>query len=257
MAPFKPQYTPKQLPYISFLRSTDPTSFAEYEKDDVTICWIDLLGVSGMNHASIVQAVTTCLESASESSSNGGIWDDGVLVGTTNAAMQFSLVGDALLLVEKHMPKTPAAATLALIYRVNILARLLNERGLLFRGVITKGTVKCFTFEGSTLITGEAVVRASSLEKNLKASGLYYDEKIAQFISSRAPQVFKDSFCVNFSQVPNWPNATHAPGLYGVCFSQFDGWKHWNENLNRADGTNNKVINAKSLLIEIKSTIGI
>lgn len=249
-----PQYNPRPLGYTRFLRSTTPAPFQQYNKADVGICWIDLLGVRQMNHQQITNAVDVALDCAAQASCTGPIDGNGVLIGTPDSAIQYSLVGDALILIEKDQPQVRAAVMLAFFYRVNILSRLLAERGLLHRGVITMGEVKCFKFEGSSIITGQGVVRAATLEANLKIAGLFYDETWVRFIQWRQNQIDNQNFVAPFSALPNWNATTHAPGLVGVAFSQFEGWDHWKNVVAAGTQTNNKVINANSLIAELKNT---
>lgn len=105
-----PTYNPQQLGYTSFQRSNVPATFDEYDKPSIFICWMDLLGVRSMEHSQITNAVDGALLAASEASSTGAIWSDGVLVGTPDSAIQYCLIGDALVLVEKDMPNVRAAA---------------------------------------------------------------------------------------------------------------------------------------------------
>ena len=246
-----PSYLSKHLSYTTFTRSTATAPFDQYDMPDIAICWIDLLGVRSMTHQQITQAVDCALLAAAESSSTGPIVNN-VLVGTPNEATQYCLVGDALVLTERNHPRTPAAATLAFVYRVNILSRLLNERGLLHRGVITTGEVKCLKFEDSCIITGRGVVQAANLEGNLKTAGLFYDNTIIPFIQARQTQVDAQNFCAPFASLPNWNSGINAPNLAGVCFSQFQGWECWKATVNAGTATNNKVINAKSLIAELR-----
>ena len=251
-----PVYNPRPLGYTQFIRSTAPAPFIQYDKPDIAICWMDLLGVRQMPHAQITAAVDIALNSAAEASSNGGVTGNGILIGTPNSAVQYSLVGDALVLTEKDMPNTRAAAKLAFLYRINILSRLLNERGLLHRGVITTGEVKCLVYEGSSIITGAGVVTAANLEGNLKTAGLFYDETWVRFIQLRQQQVDNQNFVAPFSAIPNWNAGAHAPNLAGVCFTQFEGWDHWKNMVNAGVQTNNKVANAQTLIQELKNTYG-
>lgn len=245
------KYKSQKLSYKKFIRSKEPHTFQEFEKPDVAICWIDLLGVSEFNHEQITLAVQAALESGVEGSCTGPIFEDGILVGNPNSATQFCLVGDALLVVEKDQPETPAAAKLSFFYRVNLLSRLLNERGLLHRGVITTGPIKCFRFEGSSLITGFGVLKAAGLERKLKVAGLFYDETVISFMGSRAPQLNNQSAYVPFASVPDFDATTLAPGLVGSCFSQYEGWEYWKDVVSKSNQKNDKVINAQSLLRHI------
>ncbi len=122
--------------YDRYERSTAPAPFDVYALGDGMIAWIDILGVRSASHQQIVDAVKTVLALAAECSATGPIVG-GVMIGTPHSAMQFSLVGDALILVEKNQPNTPAAAKLALIWRVCELSAKMFEMGLLHRGAVT------------------------------------------------------------------------------------------------------------------------
>jgi len=246
-------YNPKSLGYTNYTRSNQPSPFKEYDKSDSSICWIDMLGMRGLNHTQILTAVYTALISASEASCVGSIDSNGKLFGTPNSAIQFSLVGDALVLTEKDLPEARAAAKLAFFYRVNILSRLLHERGYVHRGVITTGGIKCFEFEGSTIITGEGVVKAVKLESKLKTAGLFYDDTWTYFILERQQQIDNQNFVVPFNQIPNWNQNVSAASLAGVCFSQFEGWKYWKDAITNGDHTIDKISNAQLLIDTLKN----
>ncbi len=68
-----------------------------------------------MNHVQITNAVAVTLNCAAEASSTGGVMNNGVLIGTPDSAIQYALVGDALILVEKDQPQTRAAARLCFL----------------------------------------------------------------------------------------------------------------------------------------------
>lgn len=249
-----PNFNPRPLGYTTYNRSSAPGPFQTYSLTDCSICWIDLLGVRSLNHQQIISAVTTALNSASEASCTGPIDANGNLIGTPNSAIQFSLVGDALILTEKNRPNTIAASKLAFFYRVNILSRLLHERGFVHRGVITSGEVDCFEFEGSTVITGKGVVNAANLESNLKTAGLFFDNSWTNFMTQRQQQLDAQNFIVPFRLIPNWQNQLYAQGLEGVTFSQFEGWTYWKNAIANGNQLNNKIINASGLIAELKTT---
>jgi hypothetical protein len=256
-----PTFNVKQLGYGIFTRSHESPKFETFDRTDSFVCWIDILGVQNMNHQEIVSTVKQALKSASESSATGGIQGVGpsnfpVLIGTPQSAMQYSIVGDAIVLAEKFQPDAPAAATLGLIYRASLLSRFLFEDGLIHRGVITRGAVHCEKFDDTSVITGRSIVDAYNLEKNLKISGLFFDEATLNFINSRAPQIDQHSFCAPFSQIQNW-NPTHAPGLAGVAFSQYDGWLHWNTALANAPQQFSAIQNARALQTALKTTFNL
>lgn len=248
-----PVYNPRPLPYQQYIRSVTPGTFDVFDNPDFSVCWIDLLGVRSMPHTQIVSTVSTALDLATQATSTGPVDQNGNLIGTPNNAGQFAIIGDALVLTEKDQPTVRAAAKLSFFYRVNILSRLLNERGLIHRGVITTGEVKCFQHEGSSIITGAGVVRAAELEKKLQTAGLFYDETWTQFITCRQSQIDSQNFVVPFAQIPNWNSNQFAPNLHGVTFSQFEGWPHWGQCVASGLQTNNKVMNATSLIRELKN----
>ena len=68
-----PPYTPIPLAYNMFARSNTTPRFDAFDKPEVFLAWIDLLGVSYMNHAAIVNAVKTALFSAAECSATGPV----------------------------------------------------------------------------------------------------------------------------------------------------------------------------------------
>ncbi|MBL7670767.1 MAG: hypothetical protein JNM39_09790 [Bdellovibrionaceae bacterium] len=247
------KYEPQKLGYKKFVRSTAPNEFQEFDKPNVAIGWIDLLGVRDFNHDQIVNAVEVALQSGVEGSCTGPVDQNGILYGKPNTATQFCLVGDALLVVEKDQPKTQAAAKLAFYYRMNLLSRFLNERGLIHRGVLTSGPIKCFAFEGTSLITGGGVLKAAMLEKTLKVAGLFYDESVVSFLGSRAPQMTRQSVYVPFSTLTNFNSTALAPGLAGACFSQFEGWEYWKQIIAGGDQTSDKVINASNVIRQIQT----
>lgn len=253
-----PVYNPQQLGYHLYTRSHEASRFETFERHDSFLCWIDLLGVQNMTHNQITTAIRRVLFSASESSATGGIISVNnnsynLLSGTPNSAMQFSLIGDALVLVEKDQPETPAAATLGFFDRINLLSRFLFEEGYLHRGVVTRGSVKCEKFEDSSVITGRGLVDAVQKEKTLKAAGLFHDETVHNFILARQNQIDRKNFVVPFSQIPNWPSATHAPNLFGVSFSQYDGWTYWNNAVTRGQQNIPHVQNTIALLRNLKT----
>lgn len=252
-----PTYLSKPKSYSKFERSTDPVTFKTYDKSDAFVCWIDLLGVRGKPHADIVKAVKDVLDCATENTSTGAIWSDGTLVGTPNKRIQYSLVGDALILVKHDLPETPAAATLTFLDTVNLISSSLNEKGLLHRGVVTRGEVSCFKKDEATIITGAGVVKAANLESSLKCAGLFYDQHVEKFILGRQKQVDTKEFCVPFSSKMQWDYQKHAPGLAGVCFSQYKGWENWASALASGLPTNDKVVNGLSLTQELKKTFNL
>jgi hypothetical protein len=248
-------YLSKEKGYEKYVRSPHPHNFEPYEKESASVCWIDLLGVRDKSHLEITNAIDTILVTADECSSVGAVFDDKVMAGTPQSSFQYCLVGDALVMAENDLIETPDSATLAFLRTVSYFSGKLNEQGYLHRGVITYGAVKCFVHDKTPIITGKGIVDAVKLESKLKIAGLFYDEKIETFINSnRKHQIEKDSFCVSLASVNNW-SGLYAPHLRGVCFSQYKGWENWNIVIQSAsDPKNDKVINTKNLLSELKST---
>jgi hypothetical protein len=150
-----------------------------------------------------------------------------------------------------------AAATLGLVYRASLLSRLLNDEGYPHKGVITRGPVHCEKFDDTSVITGKGVVNAFQLEKTLKSAGLFYDEHVAEFIQQRLPKINQHSYYASLSSVPNWTARQHAPGLTGVIFSQYFGWESWKRAMSQGVQTEPKIVNALSLIGELKTVHGL
>lgn len=133
---------------------------------------------------------------------------------------------------------------------------LLNKRGLLHRGVFIRGSVKCIIHEGSTIITGKGVVKAASLESNLKVAGMFYDDNIKSFITDtgRAPQIELQSFYVHFSELREFDLASIAPNLSGTFYSLYDGWQQYQNCIGSSDHGYDKVKNGSKLIEEIKDS---
>jgi hypothetical protein len=257
-----PTFNPKQLGYGLFTRSHETPRFESFSRQDSFVCWIDILGVQGMNHQQIVSTIKRALLAASESSATGAIRTVGasnypILIGTPQAAVQYSIVGDALVLAEKEQPDTQGAATLGLIYRANLLSRFLFEEGFIHRGVITRGPVHCEKVDDANVITGKGVVDAFNLEKSLKVAGLFFDQNTLDFINSgRQRQIDQHSFCAPFSQLPNW-NTHVSPGLAGVSFSQYDGWTHWTTAVANGNAAFSSIQNATNLIGVLRTVYGL
>lgn len=213
--------------YGRYERSTSPAPFDDYTLENGMVAWIDILGVRSASHQEIVSAVKKVLELAAEFSATGPIFDDGVFVGTPQSAMQFSLVGDALILVEKNLPATPAASKLALIWRVCRLSMRLFENGLLHRGVVTFGPIDCFKNEGVHVITGKGVVRAAALESTIKCSGLFFDEKCIPILEERQQQLTRQAKVVFKNSLPRLFWFFTARHLSGVLVGSNGGLKIW------------------------------
>ncbi len=257
-------YKSINLDYDHFFRSATSPSFDRFNRTEAFIAWIDLLGVRQMNHQQIITAVKQVLEAAAECSSTGPITNLGgpppakVLVGTPQSAVQYVLVGDALLLVDKEQPETPAAATLAFIYRASLVSRILNEHGYVHRGVITRGAIFCDRIDDSSIITGAGVVKAAGLESSLKSAGLFYDDTLSPFINQpiRANQIQQHSWYEPLTGL-QWNAAQHAPGLVGTIFSQYHGWEMWKRAVTNGVQTASNIINANLLIQELISNRGL
>lgn len=220
--------------YERYERSTAPAPFDDYTLDNGMIAWIDILGVRSANHQQIVDAVRKVLALAAEYSATGPIFEDGVFAGTPQSALQFSLVGDALILVEKNQPETPAASKLALIWRVCDLSTKLFESGLLHRGAITFGPVECFKEDGVHVITGKGVVRAATLESSIKCSGLFFDEKCIPILEERQKQLTRQATVVFKKDLPKCFWFFTAKYLSGVLVATRGGLEAWEESLQKA-----------------------
>lgn len=213
--------------YDRYERSTEPAPFDDYSLEDGMIAWIDLLGVRSATHNEIVAAVKKVLELAAEFSSTGAIWEDGTMVGTPQSALQFSLVGDALILVEKNMPDTPAAPKLSLIWRICGLSEKLFENGLIHRGAVTFGQVDCFKVDGAHVITGKGVVRAVALESTIKGTGLFFDEKCIPIFQVRKAQLVRKALVIYKEDLPKFFWFFMARQLSGVLVAPNSGLNSW------------------------------
>lgn len=255
-------YQSKPFYYDRFFRSGTSPSFDRFNRDDAFIAWIDLLGVRNMNHAQIISAVKQALEVAAECSSTGPILNLGgtppekVMVGTPQSAVQYVLVGDALLLVDKELPETPNAATLAFIYRVCFVSRILHELGYVHRGVITRGAVYCDRIDDSTILTGAGVVKAAGLEANLKVAGLFYDDTLTPFINQRAGQIQQHNWFEPFAGL-QWNATQYAPNLIGTIFSQYHGWELWKQTIANGTQTFSNITHASTLIQELITARGL
>lgn len=211
-----------------------------------------------MNHQTIKSVVKNALEIAAECSSVGPIISLGghpqcdVLVGTPQSAAQYTLVGDALLMVEKDMPETPAAATLGFIDRVCLASRVLNELGYPHKGVITRGSVYCDRIDDTSVITGTGVVQAYQLESKLNTAGLFYDSTLDPFILQRSNQVRRYNWYEPFTGL-TWNHGSMAPNLSGVIFSQYSGWELWNSAISNGNSQFPKIANALTLIQDLRN----
>lgn len=253
-----PTYLDKKLDYGLFVRDHNQIRFEDISKPDAFVCWIDLLGFKNFSHADIVKIIKRVLLATSESSAVGPIRNVGnpgfpLLIGTPQTAIQYSIIGDAIVLTEKEQVGTQSAATLGLIYRANLLSTFLFEEDILHRGVITRGPVHCEKFDDIAIITGKAIVNAYNLEKALKVSGLFYDINTFNFITSRQSQIDTHSFCEPFSSLPSWAAAQHAPDLAGISFSQYGGWQSWVKAMNSAIQSYETIQNALDLISILKN----
>lgn len=251
-------YQAKPLHYKRFFRSATAPSFESFDKNDTILAWIDILGVQRMNHQTIKSVVKDALEVAAECSSVGPIVSLGgppncdVLIGTPQSVAQYTLVGDALLLVEKDSPETQAAATLGFIDRVCLASRILNELGYPHKGIITRGSVYCDRIDDTSLITGSGVVKAYHLESNLNAAGLFYDESLEPFLSQRSNQIRRNNWYEPFAGL-NWNFGANAPNLSGVIFSQFSGWELWKSAIANGNHQFPKISNSAALIQDLQS----
>jgi hypothetical protein len=98
------------------------------------------------------------------------------------------------------------------------------------------------------------VVKAAELEKNIQVAGLFYDETWLNFIKQRSSQLNLQNFIAPFTSIPNFNAQALAPNLFGVTFTQYEGWAHWCRCIASGDQTNSKVINSNRIIAELKAT---
>jgi hypothetical protein len=234
--------------YNQYQRSAADARFEDYTLEDGMIAWIDLLGVRSASHQEIVQAVRQVLLVAAEFSATGPIVG-GTMHGTPQSALQYALVGDALILVEKNQPNTPAASKLALIWRVSELSARLFDLGYVHRGAITFGPVECFKDDGVNVITGKGVVRAAGLEASIKCTGLFFDEKCLPILETRQKQLAKQAkvfFKKEFSKC-FWFFSARC--MSGVLVASDGGLDSWMSALGRAKS--HKYISRSNKLVKV------
>ena len=240
--------------YDSYQRSTAVAPFDDYSLDNGMIAWIDILGVRSATHQQIVTAVKKVLDLAAEFSATGPIVN-GVMYGTPQSALQYALVGDALVLVEKNQPDTPAASKLALVWRICELSARLFDEGLIHRGAVTFGAVECFKADGVHVITGSGVVRAVALESSIKCTGLFFDEKCVPILQERQTQLARRNQ-VEIVFKRNLPSCLWffaARYMSGIVFAGNGGYQSWNQALIQAR-PHKYIKRSKRILSHIKRT---
>lgn len=233
--------------YKSFQRSTQASQFTDYSYDDATIAWIDILNVRNKKHAEITNVMRRVLDLAAEATSTGPIFDDGVYVGTPNSAVQYAIVGDTVIMVEKYQPETRAAAKLALFYRASLFSKMLFAADLLHRGVIVDGPVDCFQKDHNTIVTGAGVIMAYAIESKINCSGLFiHDSCTLLKNAARLAQINKRDCVVPFP-IAGFDNTSIAPSTSFVIFERTEGKKVWDQALQKAP-PHEKVTNSQMLV---------
>lgn len=258
-----PTYAAKTLSYTTFQRTGNSNRFTPFQRTNAFVAWIDLVGVRRMNHQQIVTAVRNALDAAAESSANGMLYPqpagNGIMLGTPQSAIQYSLVGDALVVVDKDQPDTPAAAAMAFLYRISVLSMLLHRFGYLHKGAVTTGDVSCDSIDDIIVITGAGVVKAYGLESGIKTVGLFYDQDVGNLINApgRSRQIERHSYWQPLNSMPNWNAGTNASGMEGVLISQYGGWDQWKNAVGNGNPAFPSVANAATLIGELKTVHGL
>lgn len=233
--------------YKSFQRSTQASQFTDYSYDDATVAWIDILNVRSKPHSEITSIMRRVLDLAAEATSTGPIFDDGVYVGTPNSAVQYAIVGDTVIMVEKYQPETRAAAKLALIYRASLFSKMLFTNDLLHRGVIVDGPVDCFQKDHNTIITGAGIITAYNIESKINCSGVFINDSCAILKNpGRLAQINRRDSVVPFP-IKGFDNNSIAPNTSFVLFEATEGKKIWSQALQKAS-PHEKVSNSQMLV---------
>lgn len=237
--------------YKSFQRSTETSQFLDYTYDDATIAWIDILNVRKKPHSEVTAIMRKVLDLAAEATSTGPIFEDGVYVGTPNSAVQYALVGDTVIMVEKYQPETRAAAKLAVLYRASLFSKMLFANDLLHRGVIVDGPVDCIQKDHNTIITGAGVITAYNIESNINCSGLFvHDSCVLLKDPARLKQINKRDRLVPFP-ISGFDNKSIAPNTSFVIFEVTEGKQVWSRALKNAS-PHEKVTHSQMLVDGIK-----
>lgn len=233
--------------YKSFQRSTQASKFTDYSYDDATIAWIDILNVRNKKHAEITAVMRRVLDLAAEATSTGLIFEDDVYVGTPNSAVQYAIVGDTVVMVEKYQPETRDAAKLALFYRASLFSKMLFANDLLHRGVIVDGPVDCFKKDHNTIVTGAGVIMAYTIESKINCSGLFIHDSCALLRDAgRLKQINKRDRIVRFP-ITGFDNGSIAPNTSSVIFEATEGKEMWSRALQNAS-PHEKVENSRLLV---------
>lgn len=238
------------MSYEKFERSVEKSEFQDYSLSDGTIAWIDILGVRSLPHEEISKTMRKVLDIAAEATSTGGIWNDGVLVGTPNKAAQYAIVGDTIVMVEQNQPATRPVAKLALFYRAGILSKKLFDNGLLHRGVIVEGPVDCFQKDHNPVITGAGAIEAYSLEKKLNCTGMFIHKSCLPFFDERGPQLNKQNTYISVEKLKSIDTTKITPNVGAVMYNLSDGFHSWQSALKNAPA-HEKVDNSRALLDSI------
>ncbi len=233
--------------YDKFERSSEASVFKNYSYSDATLAWIDILNVRTKSHDEISKIMRKVLDLAAEATSTGPIFNDGVYFGTPNSAVQYAIVGDTVIMVEKYLPDQRAAAKLALLYRASLFSKKLFENNFLHRGIILDGPVDCFQKDHNPIITGGGVVQAYTLEAQLKCSGLFIHDSCALLKSAGRFEQTKQHDRIIKLPVSGFDHTSFAPNTSYVIFEKTTGLSEWQNALKNAE-PHEKVTNSFSLI---------
>jgi hypothetical protein len=165
-----------------YIRSAAADRFQSFESDDAMVVWLDLLGTKDLSHKGIVERVDLVMGAAGKKSSVGRLYEDGTIVGTPQWTFQYSLVGDALVMVQKDGAEVNNAHRLSLLRGAAEISSILFSHGVPHRAAVFIGSVKCSINDRAAIITGRAIVDAYILESNLKTLGIFLDISCLPFI---------------------------------------------------------------------------
>jgi len=169
------------MTHDKFERSSEKDKFEDFESDEAMVVWLDLLGTVGLSRAGLKARIDDLVAKIKEISATGPIFDDGTFVGTPNSALQYSVVGDAVLLAQKNRPQTDRAAQHGLLLRTLALSKYLFDTGVPHRGVVAIGHVYCLGDENAKIISGQAVIDAIKSERLIQSIGLFCHPSSAPF----------------------------------------------------------------------------
>lgn len=219
------------MTYDSFERSAAPDGFEDFNADDALVVWLDLLGTSNLSHEVLGARIKALIEKIKEVSATGPVFDDGAFIGTPNTALQYSVIGDAVAMTQKHRPDTPYASQLGLLVRTIQLSTFLFQQGIPHRAVVVRGSVKCIGDENAKIITGSAVVRAVHLEKRIKALGIFCHRDTKPFFEWYRNYSKKKLDSLSMKSL-GWYLSPFLPEIGAVLWGKelhFDAWKTYIE----------------------------